>query len=382
MPLGYRARLFPALRPMSPLMTFLLFALGLVLLVAGAELLVRGASRLAGALGIPPLVIGLTVVAFGTSAPEMAVSVQAAASGETAIAVGNVVGSNIFNVLFILGVSALVAPLVVNQQLVRLDVPVMIGASVALYLMAMDGSLGWMEGAVLLAALVAYTAFQVVQARRERNPEVVAEYAQEYGPQKAGGEAAARGWPWQVALVVAGLALLVLGSRFLVQSAVTFAGWLGISETVVGLTIVAAGTSLPEVAASVMASIRGERDIAVGNVVGSNVFNILGVLGLSTLVADGGLPVAPAVLAFDLPVMLAVAVACLPIFFTGWSIARWEGFVFLGYYVAYTTYLVLDATGHDALPLYGRVMLWFVMPITALTLLVVVARALRDRRAA
>jgi cation:H+ antiporter len=136
------------------------------------------------------------------------------------------------------------------------------------------------------------------------------------------------------------------------------------------------------VAASVTASIRGERDIAVGNVVGSNVFNILGVLGLSTLVAGGGLPVQPAVLAFDLPVMLAVAVACLPIFFTGWSIARWEGFVFLAYYVAYTAYLVLDATGHDALPLYGRVMLWFVVPLTLLTLLVVTARALRGKRAA
>jgi cation:H+ antiporter len=363
-------------------MTFLLFVLGLALLVAGAELLVRGASRLAGALGIAPLVIGLTVVAFGTSAPEMAVSVQAAASGETAIAVGNAVGSNIFNVLFILGLSALVTPLVVNQQLVRLDAPVMIAASVALYLMTLDGRLAGLEGAALLAGLAAYTTFQVVQARRERDPAVVAEYAKEYGTAQGGEKPAPRGWPWQVALVVAGLVLLVLGSRFLVQSAVTFAGWLGISETVVGLTIVAAGTSLPEVAASVMASIRGERDIAVGNVVGSNVFNILGVLGLSTLVADGGLPVPPAVLAFDLPVMLAVAVACLPIFFTGWSIARWEGFVFLGYYLAYTAWLVLDAAGHDALPLYGRVMLWFVVPLTVLTLLVVTARALRGMRAA
>ncbi|MCA3131208.1 MAG: calcium/sodium antiporter [Betaproteobacteria bacterium] len=359
-------------------MTLLLFALGLALLVAGAELLVRGASRLAGALGIPPLVIGLTVVAFGTSAPEMAVSVQAAASGETAIAMGNVVGSNIFNVLLILGLAALITPLVVHQQLVRLDVPVMIAAAFLLAFMARDGRLSLPEGAVLLASLAAYTALQVRLALRERDARVVAEY------QGAVGREGARvngGWPWQVLLVAAGLVLLVMGSRLLVQSAVTLAGWLGISETVVGLTIVAAGTSLPEVAASVMASIRGERDIAVGNVVGSNVFNILGVLGLSALVSGQGLPVPASVLAFDLPVMLAVAVACLPIFFTGWSIARWEGAVFLGYYVAYTAFLVLDASGYDALPRYSQVMLWFVMPLTALTLLVVTARSLRGARA-
>ncbi len=361
-------------------MTFFLFALGLALLVAGAELLVRGASWLAGALGIPPLVIGLTVVAFGTSAPEMAVSVQAAAGGETAIAVGNVVGSNIFNVLFILGLAAVVAPLVVHQQLVRLDVPVMIGASLLLALMAWDGRLSLTEGAVLLAGLASYTALQVRLALRERDPQVVAEYA---GAVDIGARAAriGGGWAWQALLVVAGLVLLVAGSRLLVQSAVTFAGWLGISETVVGLTIVAAGTSLPEVAAAVIASIRGQRDIAVGNVVGSNVFNILGVLGMSALVSGQGLPVPASVLSFDLPVMLAVAVACLPIFFTNWSIARWEGCVFLGYYVAYTAFLVLDASGHDALPLYSRMMFQFVLPITALTLLVVMARWLRARRA-
>ena len=359
-------------------MTLLLFALGLALLVAGAELLVRGASRLAGALGIPPLVIGLTVVAFGTSAPEMAVSVQAAASGETAIAMGNVVGSNIFNVLLILGLAALITPLVVHQQLVRLDVPVMIAAAFLLAFMARDGRLSLPEGAVLLASLAAYTALQVRLALRERDARVVAEYQGAVGREGARVNGA---WPWQVLLVAAGLVLLVMGSRLLVQSAVTLAGWLGISETVVGLTIVAAGTSLPEVAASVMASIRGERDIAVGNVVGSNVFNILGVLGLSALVSGQGLPVPASVLAFDLPVMLAVAVACLPIFFTGWSIARWEGAVFLGYYVAYTAFLVLDAAGHDALPRYSQVMLWFVMPLTALTLLVVTARSLRGARA-
>jgi len=357
-------------------MTLLLFLLGLVALVAGAELLVRGASRLAASLGIPPLVVGLTVVAFGTSAPEMAVSVQAALAGQAGIAVGNVVGSNIFNVLFILGLAALIVPLVVAQQLVRLDVPIMIATSVLLVVLAWDGSIGRLEGVLLFAGIVAYTAFQVVQARRERNPEVVAEYAQEYG----NGKAAKGRLPLQLVLIVAGLALLVLGSHWLVAGAVVFAKWLGVSETVIGLTIVAAGTSLPEVAASVLASIRGERDIAVGNVVGSNIFNILAVLGLSAIVSGEGLPVPPSILSFDLPVMLAVAIACLPIFFTGFTIARWEGVVFLCYYVAYTGYLVLDAVGHDALPVFSNVMLWFVLPLTALTLALVTARTLRGTR--
>jgi len=359
-------------------MTLLFFLLGLVALVAGAELLVRGASRLAAALGISPLVVGLTVVAFGTSAPEMAVSVQAAISGQTGIAVGNVVGSNIFNVLFILGLAALVAPLVVAQQLVRLDVPIMIGISVLLVVLAWDGNIGPLEGVLLFSGIVAYTVFQVVQARRERNPEVVAEYAQEYGK----GKAAKGGLPLQLVLIVAGLALLVLGAHWLVAGAVVFAKWLGVSETVIGLTIVAAGTSLPEVAASVLASIRGERDIAVGNVVGSNIFNILAVLGLSAIVSGEGLPVPASILSFDLPVMLAVAIACLPIFFTGFTIARWEGAVFLCYYGAYTGYLVLDAVGHDALPVFSHVMLWFVLPLTILTLALVTARALRGARAA
>jgi len=359
-------------------MTLLLLLLGLAALVAGAELLVRGASRLAAALGISPLVVGLTVVAFGTSAPEMAVSVQAALSGQTGIAVGNVVGSNILNVLFILGLAALIAPLVVAQQLVRLDVPIMIGISVLLVVLARDGNIGPLEGVLLFSGIVAYTVFQVVQARRERNPEVVAEYAQEYGKSKA----AKGGLPLQLVLIVAGLALLVLGAHWLVAGAVVFAKWLGVSETVIGLTIVAAGTSLPEVAASVLASIRGERDIAVGNVVGSNIFNILAVLGLSAIVSGEGLPVPASILSFDLPVMLAVAIACLPIFFTGFTIARWEGAVFLCYYGAYTGYLVLDAVGHDALPVFSHVMLWFVLPLTILTLALVTARALRGARAA
>jgi cation:H+ antiporter len=352
--------------------TALLFAVGLVALIGGAELLVRGASRLALALGISPLVIGLTVVAFGTSSPEVAVSVGAAASGKVDLAVGNVVGSNIFNVLFILGISALITPLVVAQQLIRQEVPIMIGVSLLLFAFAHDGVLSYIESGLLFAGIVAYTVFLVVQSRRETSAAVKQEYDQEFSGRRQHGRG---NTALNLVLVAVGLGLLVLGSRWLVDGAIAFARHFGISEAVIGLTIVAAGTSLPEVASSIIAALRGERDIAVGNVIGSNIFNILGCLGLAGLVASAPLTIAPAILAFDLPVMLAVAVACLPIFLTGATVARWEGAVFLGYYVVYTAYLILAATQHDALPLFSAVMLGFVVPLTVITLTLVAVRA-------
>jgi cation:H+ antiporter len=350
-------------------MTGALFLAGLVALVAGAELLVRGAARLAGALGISPLVIGLTVVAFGTSAPEIAVSVGAAASGKVDLAVGNVVGSNIFNVLFILGLSALITPLLVAQQLIRQEVPIMIGISALLFALAADGVIGRPESVALACGLIAYTVFLVRQSRAE-NAAAQARSGND-APRGAGARTL------DVAFTIAGLALLVLGARWLVDAATAFARWFGVSELVIGLTIVAAGTSLPEVASSVVAALRGERDIAVGNVVGSNVFNILGCLGLAGLVAPQPLVVAPAVLAFDLPVMLAVAFACLPVFFTGARIARWEGVLLLGYYLAYVGYVVLKATEHDALPAFSGVMAGFVVPLTVVTLTIVAVNAAR-----
>lgn len=350
-------------------MTVVLFVAGLGLLVLGAELLVKGASRLAAALGISPLVIGLTVVAYGTSAPEMAVSVKAAWAGQPDLALGNVVGSSIFNVLFILGASAIITPLVVSSQLIRLDVPIMIGVSLLTFLLAADGSVGRLDGAILFALAVAYTVFQIRQSRKE-SAAVREEYGREFGPSRSATAA-------NLAFIAAGLVLLVLGSRWLVNGAVAFAQALGVSELVIGLTIVAAGTSLPEVATSILAAFRGERDIAVGNVVGSNIFNVLAVLGLSGLVAPSGLPAPAALLRFDLPVMIAVAIACLPIFASGATIARWEGALFLFYYAAYTAYLVLAAQQHDALPVFSAVMELFVLPLTAITLAVVGWRAWR-----
>jgi cation:H+ antiporter len=353
-------------------MTLLLFIAGLAALVVGAELLVRGASKLALSFGISPLVVGLTIVAFGTSAPEMAVSVGAVLDGKTDIAVGNVVGSNVFNVLFILGLSALITPLVVNVQLIRQEVPIMIGASLLLLVLALDGRIGMAEGAFLFALLLAYTVFLVLQSRAETQA-ARDEYAGEYKP------AAPGGWdsrlPVQLLLIVVGLGLLVLGADWLVTAAVTFAKALGVSDVVIGLTIVAAGTSMPEVAASVTAAFKGERDIAVGNVVGSGTFNILGCVGLSGIAAGGaGLAIPPSVLNFDIWVMLATALACLPVFLTGREIARWEGGVFLLYYAAYVAYLILAAQQHDALGSFSGVMLSFVIPITVVTLVVMALR--------
>lgn len=354
--------------------TIFLFCLGIGLLAVGADVLVRGASRLAAVLGISPLVIGLTVVAFGTSSPEFAVTIGAAMEGEADISLGNIVGSNICNILLILGLCSVISPLIIAQQLVRIDVPLMVAASALIYLFALDGVVSRTEGCILVAGLAAYIAFSIVQSRRE-SAAVREEYAREFGEKKP---ARRLGLVGDLGLVVTGLGLLTLGAYWLVEGAVAAARFLGLSELVVGLTIVAGGTSLPEVAASVAAALRGERDIAAGNVVGSNLFNILGVLGLAAFISPHGLRVTGPALSFDIPVMIAVAAACLPVFFTGYRIARWEGALFLAYYAAYLVFLILNAIDHDALPLYSWVLGAFLLPMTAATLVVLSWRAWRS----
>lgn len=356
-------------------MAVLMLALGLVVLTMGAELLVRSASRLAMAAGISSLVVGLTVVAFGTSAPELVVSVRAALEGRSDVAVGNVVGSNILNVLFILGISALIIPLRVSRQLVRVEVPLMVGASLVMLILAWDGRIGRLDGLLLVLGLLFYAGWTVRRSLRE-----AAAASSDHA-----GHANRPSIPFLIAnvtLLAIGLALLAVGSRWFVEAAITIARQRGVSELIIGLTIVAAGTSLPEVATSIVAAIRGERDIAVGNVVGSNLFNILGVLGISGIIAAEGVVVSDAALRLDIPVMIAVAAACLPIFFTGHLIARWEGGLFLGYYAAYTTYLVLSATQAALTRQLSVVMLVFVIPLTTLGLAVSVVRALRSGRGA
>jgi len=354
-------------------MTLILFVIGLIILVVGAEALVRGASRLASSIGISPLVVGLTVVAFGTSSPELAVSLIASISDKADISLGNVVGSNIFNVLFILGVSAVIAPLAVSRQVIRLDVPIMISCSFLLILLGLDGNISRTDGVLLTIGIIAYTSFLIMQSRKEKETHSD-EFAREY---------AVKGKEnilIDLVLVAGGLGLLVLGSHWLVNGAVVIATHLGISELIIGLTIVAAGTSLPEVATSIIASMRGERDIAVGNVVGSCIFNILAVLGISGIAAPHGIHVPESALRFDIPVMTAAAVACLPIFFTGNVISRWEGKLFLFYYVAYTAYIVLVSTGNTFARTFANGMLWFVIPLTVITLAVLVIRTIRRNR--
>lgn len=350
---------------------------GLLILVFGAEMLVRGGASFAARMGLSSLVIGLTIVAYGTSSPEIIVSARAAISGQPEIAIGNVVGGNIFNVLFILGVSSVVCPLKVSQQLVKFDVPVMIGVSVLVLVLSLDGVLGRADGLIFLAGMVVYSIMIIHFAKREKDENVIREYESEYGQTRK-----PTLWLKDLLIMAAGLAALVLGARWFIEGAVGVARSFGISELVIALTIVGAGTSMPEVATSILASIRKERDIAVGNVVGSNIFNVLAVLGISSLLAKGGgLTIAMGVIDFDLPVMIAVAAACMPIFFTGYTIARWEGAVFVFYYAAYVLYLILKSSEHDQLPMMSQVMMTFVVPITLLTMAVVYFQARKASRA-
>ncbi|MEK9509750.1 calcium/sodium antiporter [Gemmatimonadota bacterium Y43] len=327
---------------------------GLVVLTLGADLLVRGASALASRAGIPPLLVGLTVVALGTSAPEIAVSLDAAMGGRGDVALGNVVGSNIFNVLFILGASALAAPLVVKSQLVRLDVPVMVAVSALPLLMGLDGAISRGDGGLLLVLMAAYVAVLALLARRGEGHDAI----------DVDAVATPSSSPLlDLAFALGGLVLLVLGADALVEGATALARAAGVSELVVGLTVVAAGTSLPELATSLVASLRGQRDLAVGNVVGSNIFNVLAVLGTGAAVS-GGLEVAPGLLRFDFPVMLAVGLACLPVFMTGAAITRVEGAVFLAYYLIYAIYLGLHTADHPFQEEFGIAVLGVVLPLT------------------
>lgn len=342
------------------LQPIIVFVIGVVLLILGADLLVAGASRIARNLQVPPLIIGLTVVAFGTSLPETAASISAALEGRTDLALGNIVGSNIYNLLLILGLAAILAPLTVGTQLVRQEVPIMIGVTILLIGLILDGTLSSTEASILFSLAFVYTFFLIYQSRRaikaqSMTGESVSELEEETG--------ILRSIPSGL-LILAGLLMLMFGGRWVVSSATEIALFLGISELVVGLTVVAIGTSLPEVATCVSAVCRGERDLAVGNVVGSNIFNILLCIGLAGMVAPDGLPAPSALLNFDIWIMLAVACITLPIVLSGRVVSRWEGWILLIYCIAYIAYTLLNASQHDALPVLSYVMLAFIVPIT------------------
>jgi cation:H+ antiporter len=354
--------------------TILLFIAGLVILIFGADLLVRGASRLAAAFGVSPLVIGLTIVAIGTASPEIAVSLQAAVNGQGDLTLGNVLGSNIFNILFILGITALLAPIVIAEQLIRKDAPIMLGVSLLALGLASDHNIGFVDGVILLFFMVVYIVFALRQSRSE-SKEVQNEYAREFAEKQP---RTTRNTLMNLLFIVIGLGLLVLGSRWLVDSAVFIAKALGVSELVIGLTIVAVGTSLPEVATSVIAALKKESDIAVGNAVGSNIFNLLGVLGLGALLAPDGISVAERVLHLDFLVMVFVALVSLPVFYIDNRISRTEGILLLGYYVLYVIYVILQASNNSALSAVTLFVTFFA-PITFSVLIVVAIRSAHFR---
>lgn len=337
------------------------------MLIAGAELLVRAAIRLAARLHMRPLIIGLSIVAFSSSAPQMAISLQATLAGNTDIAVGSVIGSSIFNILVTLGLSALIIPLRVSRQLVRLDIPLMIGASLLVFVLAYNEHLTPTDGLILLAALALYLGLLLRQSR----------HSQRLHPP---GPASPRIWAPRISsllMVLLGLSLLVFAGHLLLGAAVTVADDLGLSERVMGLTVIAVSTSLPQLATSLLAALRGQREIAVGNIIGSNLFNLLGVLGFTALVAPSPLSVSPNALDFDLPVMLGVAVLCLPVFYSGYRVTRAEGLLFLGLYLAYGLHVVSFTTG---MPLAGKLehlMLFFILPALVAFLLFSSLRAWR-----
>jgi cation:H+ antiporter len=301
----------------------------LVLLYFGAEGLVRGSASLALRFGLTPLVVGLTVVAMGTSMPEVMVSVKATLAGRGDLAVGNVVGSNLFNIGVILGLTALLSPMKVQFQLIKIDLPIMVAVSLAMVAILWDGSVGRVEGAALFGGLIIYIVGNIWLARRTATKEVENEFAE--GVPARSGSLLLDGL-----FILGGLGILVIGARLLTDNSVALARSFGVTEAVIGLTIVAAGTSVPELAASIVAAIKKEPDIALGNVIGSNIFNILGILGIASMVAP---LTASDISRFDLWAMVAIAAALIPILWTGLRVTRTEGAMLFAAYCGYIYFL-------------------------------------------
>lgn len=333
------------------------FVVGLIALIGGAEILVRSASRLAVGIGISKLVIGLTVVAFGTSAPELAISIQSGVTGETDIMIGNIIGSNITNTLLILGGSALIIPLKVNVALIRFDLPFMIVITVLVYILGLNGFFSFWECLFLSGLLIGYLLFLF---RKKGSVDVPVDEEKKIKEQSKIAD---------VIKLVVGLIGLIFGARWIVDSAIIFAEMAGVSELTIGLTVVAIGTSLPEIVISILAALKGERDIAVGNIVGSNILNLLAVLGVSGLFISESIPVQLSLLQVDLPLLIAVSLLCYPVFYTGRKIVRWEGALFLTFYFAYLFYQFLVVSEHHFLDVFISMMLYFIFPVVIITIL-------------
>lgn len=321
------------------------FLVGLAALIVGAEVMVRGGSRLAARLGISPIIIGLTVVSIGTSMPELAVGIVAAADGSGALAVGNIAGTNVVNLLLILGLSAWLVPLKLGVRTIKFELPLMAAAAVLLWILAADGVMSRFDGVVLLTVAVGYTIAVIRSARREPR-EVVGEFADMFPelPPPGSVAVARRQSVRETAMLVGGIVVVVVGADWLVDGAVGVARQFGVSDALIGLTVVAIGTSAPELVTTVMSTLRGDRDIAIGNLIGSSIYNIALILGVTCLVPAGGLLLPASLVRIDIPVMVIVALLCIPIFITGRSVSRREGGAMVLAYLAYLTFLLTVQT--------------------------------------
>ncbi|MGP9622054.1 MULTISPECIES: calcium/sodium antiporter [unclassified Corynebacterium] len=328
-------------------MSWLLLLAGFAVLVVGGELLVRGASALSARMGISPMVVGLTVVAIGSSLPELAVGVDAAVRGSPGLVTGNIVGTNIVNLLLVLGLAAAIQPIITARQMLRLDLPAVAAAAVLLLVLSFGGSLTWPAGLLLLLVGVAYTATILWYTKRSRAQELSRQAAKVDAAHAAHAEtqhAPPAGWrrgAVDVVLLLGGIALVILGADWLVTGAVDIASELGVSDALIGLTIVAVGTSAPELVTTVVATLRGQASMAVGNLIGSSVYNIVFILGATVLVAPDGIPVPDEVLRVDMLVLVAVSLLVVLMFRTGRKLSRWEGLLLVALYAVYLTYLVL-----------------------------------------
>lgn len=318
--------------------SWMLVVVGLAALIAGAELVLRAGTRLAARLGVSPLVIGLTVVSIGTSAPELAVGVDAVWVGAGDLAVGNIAGTNLVNLLLILGLSALLRPLTLHGQILRFDLPMMALAAISLLLMTLDRTLSRTDGVLLVAIALIYTAVILRVSRREL-ASVRAEYEAEYAPPPS-----PKGKFVDIVLLVAGIAVVVLGAHGLVGGSVDLAQQLGVSDALIGLTIVSIGTSAPELVTTLVATVRNDRDVAVGNLIGSSVYNIAFILGVTTLTAPGGITVSEQLVQVDLPLMTAAVLLCIPVFLSGRRVHRFEGGLFVVLYLGYLIWLLMTRT--------------------------------------
>lgn len=311
------------------IINILLLSSGLICLIVGAEALIRGGRSIGLRLGLTPLFVGLTIIAIGTSMPELVVSIGAAIQGKGDISVANVVGSNIFNIAFILGITALITPVRVDLSIIKTDIPLVIAVSVVAFWLVLEAPISKTTGLILVIALCAYTAFAYYQAKKETGA------TSELGipvpaPESVGA------WPKDIFYIICGIAALVVGSRLFVNSASFIAHEVGVSEAVIGLTLVAAGTSMPELVTSIVAAVKKQPDVAVGNVVGSNIFNILGIMGVTSIITPLS---APGISLVDLSAMIISAVLLLPLAWTGKILKRWEGGLLLLGYCLYLWWL-------------------------------------------